>query len=145
MQVIKVTTVSKYSNVGERAEQNLVYTLLGVMRNRDSIPFFNGSDIPEYHMSVKASHFTLASGRLMRSQTLDGQIEEYFERTASSLFAYVSMEDKAYIMDESEFREFLYAFGRLEKDSAKNGGFAKVRFPMENKYIRKWLAEREGF
>ena len=142
METITVKTISTYKNGGERAEQNLAYTLLGEVRSHNALPFDKGSDIPEYHMSVKSSHFTLVSGRLMTATTLEGQINEYMARTASKKFAYVSDENIAYMMTATEFKAFLMAFARFEKDSTKNGGCYKVRFPRETRKVLEWLAQR---
>lgn len=142
MKTITIKTISTYKNGGERAEQNLAYTLLGEVRTHDSVPFDIDSDIPELHMSVKASHFTLVSGKLMTATTREGQIAEYMARTASTCVGYVTEENIAYIMDMAEFEAFLLTFSRFEKESSKNGGCYKVRFPAETAKVRAWLAER---
>ena len=45
-------------------------------------------------------------------------------------------------MNETEFRAFLYTFGKFEQDSTRNGGKYKVRFPRETKAMLAWLAMR---
>ena len=142
MTTIQTTNISTYTNAGARAEQNLIYTICGQIRAHDSVPFDKGSDYPEWHMSIKSSRFTLASGHMMKSTTFSGQIEEYFERTASKVWAYVTEQGTAYIMNETEFRTFLYTFGKFEQDSTRNGGKYKVRFPRETKAMLAWLAMR---
>lgn len=139
MKRIIIEAVSEYTNGGSAKEQNLAYALTGEMRGHDSVPFDKGSDIPEYHMSVKSSHFTLVSGKLMMADSFQGQIDEYFERVASKSWAYVTENNEAYIMDMAEFRSMLMTFARFEKDSGKNGGKSKVRFA-ENKKILAWLS-----
>ena len=142
MTTINTISISTYTNAGERAEQNLIYTICGQIRPHDSVPFDKGSDFPEWHLSIKSARFSLASGRMMNATTFDGQIEEYFERTASKVWAYVTETGIAYIMDETEFRTFLYTFGKFERDSTRNGGQYKVRFPKETKVMLAWLAMR---
>ncbi len=142
MTTIQTTPISTYANAGARAEQNLIYTICGQTRAHDSVPFDKGSDYPEWHMSIKSSRFTLASGHMMKSTTFDGQIEEYFTRTASKIWAYVAENGIAYIMNETEFRAFLVTFGKFERDSERNGGKNKIRFPRETKAIIQWLTER---
>ena len=142
MTTIQTANISTYANAGARAEQNLIYAICGQTRAHDSVPFDKGSDYPEWHLSIKSSRFTLASGNLMKSTTFDGQIEEYFERTASKVWAYVAENGIAYIMNETEFRAFLTTFGKFERDSERNGGKNKIRFPRETKAIMQWLTER---
>ena len=142
MTTIQTKNISTYTNAGARAEQNLIYTICGQIRAHDSVPFDKGSDYPEWHMSIKSSRFTLASGHMMKSTTFSGQIEEYFKRTASKVWAYVTEQGTAYIMNETEFRTFLYTFGKFEQDSTRNGGKYKVRFPRETKAMLAWLAMR---
>lgn len=142
MKEITIERISQYKSNGQRAEQDMAYHMTGEIRTADHVPFDVDSDIPEFHMSVKSSRFTLASGNVMKAQDFNGQLDEYFERTASECVAYVTNGDKAYIMDMIEFRSMLEQFGKFERDSEKNGGKGKVRFPAENKKILGWLAER---
>lgn len=140
MKRIIIEAVSQYANSGSAKEQNLAYALTGKMCKHDNVPFDKGSDIPEFHMSVKSSRFTLVSGKLMSADSFEGQIDEYFARVASSSWAYVTENNEAYIMDMAEFRSMLMMFARFERDSSKNGGKSKVRFPAENKKILAWLS-----
>ena len=75
--------------------------------------------------------------------TKEGIIEEFFDRTASELFAYV-LEDfsTAYVMNKREFSEFCREFSGMSRESSKNGGKAKVQFYKENDRTRMWLASR---
>lgn len=139
MYSIELKSINRqYANRGQHDEQRLAYTLTGKIRTHDHVAFDVDSDIPEFHMSVKSEHFTLVSSKLMHSQDFMGQIAEYFDRVASTCWAYV-VEDVAYIMDKQEFRDMLLAFGKFERESEKNGGGYKVRFPNNNKKIMAWL------
>lgn len=129
-----------YKNEGSHAEQMLAYTLTGEMRTHDSVPFDKGSDIPEFGgISVKSSHATIVSGALMHSDDKIGQITEYFDRVASTQFAYVSKNEIAYIMDAVEFHSFLVEFVSMERESEKNGGKMKMRLRAESKGMIEWL------
>jgi hypothetical protein len=144
MTTITLETIERiYANNGQHAEQVLAYTLTHEIRKHDRLSFDEGSDIPEYHMSVKSSRATLMSGKLCTKDTKEGIIEEFFQRTASEWFAYV-IEDfsLAYVMNKNEFYDFCSEFGRLTTDSSKNGGKKKVQFCQESGRTRMWLASR---
>lgn len=141
MYTIHCTAIERtYKNNGLHCEQMLAYTLTNEMRRHDICPFDKGSDIPEYHMSVKSSGATLASGHLMKATTYMEQIDEYFERTASTSFAYVAKNNVAYVMDAEEFKAFLLAFSIFTRDSAKNGGQYKVRLRSESAKMMAYFA-----
>lgn len=144
MTTITLETIERvYTNNGQHAEQVLAYTLIHEIRKHDRVPFDKGSDIPEYHMSVKSSKASLMSGNYCTKDTKEGIIEEFLNRTASELFAYV-LEDfsTAYVMDKREFSEFCREFSGMSRESSKNGGKAKVQFYKENERTRMWLASR---
>lgn len=95
------------------------------------------------HISIKASAFTLMSGSLCEGRdTFDGIWELYAERVHSNTFVYMTTEFVAYEMNINEFKSFVYEFGRLERESAKNGGCVKIRFAKETKRVLEWLTER---
>lgn len=129
-----------YSNYGMHAEQMLAFTLTNEIRKHDHVAFDKGSDIPEYHMSVKSAKATIASAKLMHTDTKEGQIDEYFQRVASECFAYVTKDGIAYVMDMTEFRNFLETFVTMARESSKNGGGVKMRLCSETKAMLAWLA-----
>lgn len=132
-----------YTNNGQHAEQTLAYTLTHEIRKHDNVPFDKGSDIPEFHMSVKSSKASLMSGNRCESQTKEGIIAEFIAKSASEIFAYVLADfSKAYAMNGEEFAEFCQAFGGLTRESTKNGGRAKVQLYAESKRMREWLEGR---
>lgn len=140
MKTVIIQTIERtYKNNGSHAQQALDFTLTGLIRPHDHCKWNEGSDIPEYNMSVKADRFTLASDLI--GETMEDKISDYFERTASTVFAYVATTGIAYIMNAFEFRHFLLAFCKLERDSSKNGGRMKVRFPHETEKVREWLGQ----
>jgi hypothetical protein len=132
----------QYANFGNHAEQCLAYMLTGEVRSHDHIRYDKGSDIPEYHMSVKSAKFTLMSGNLCESQDFDGIVEEFFQKTASKQFAYVTQDMVAYIMTAEIFREFVVRFCGLERESSRNGGRYKVKMRMESKKVIEFLKTR---
>ena len=125
------------TNWGINCEQSLRYALHGYTTNHDNGRFDKSSDIDT--ISVKSSHFTLVSGGLLESDTLESMINEYFEKVHSDKFAYVSKDMKVYMMDKKEFLIFLLAFTYLENESSKNGGLVKVRARAESKKMIAFL------
>ena len=145
MTTIKIVEIERtYKNFGNHAEQALAYTLTGEMRKHDKVPFNVGSDIPEYHMSVKSSGFSLASANINFGETKAEKIADYFARVASTHVAYVAQDMMAYVMDMVEFAEFLDNFTYLDRESEQNGGGLKVKCYKESKRMLKWLNERVG-
>lgn len=135
--IILKTIERTYKNNGSHAQQVLDYTLTGQMRAHDHCRWDEGSDIPELDMSVKTDRFTLASDLI--GETLTDKVDDYMARTASKVFAYVATTGIAYLMNAIEFKAFMLTFCKLERDSQKNGGRMKVRFPHETAKVREWL------
>ena len=141
MTSITLTTIERtYTNNGQHAEQTLAYALTGEIRAHDNVPFDKGSDIPEYHMSVKSSKASLMSGNRCESQTKEGIIAELIAKSASTCFAYVVADfSVAYVMNGNEFAEFCTEFGSLTRESTKNGGKAKVQLRAESAKTLAWF------
>ena len=111
----------------------------------DSLAYDKGSDLDvgDMHISVKASGFSLMSGRLCEGrEDFDGIWELYAERTHSNTFAYITTDFTCYLMNLDEFKAFIYAFCRLERESSKNGGQIKIKARAESKKMLGWLAEK---
>lgn len=128
-----------YKSNGQHKEQALAYVLTGEIRKADKVPFYMGSDIPEYEMSVKSSKFSLMNGNACICQDFDGIVEEFFNRVKSTKFAYVTNDMVAYVMNIEQFRQFVYMFCGLERESQKNGGRYKVKMRAESKKTIAWL------
>ena len=141
MTIITIKEMNRnYKNNGQHAEQILAYTLTGNIRKHDNLPFDQGSDIPEFHMSVKSSGASLMGARLCTKDTKDGIIDEFVTRSASECFAYVVADfSVAYIMSRTEFKEFATEFGYLTKESTKNGGGSKVALLKQSKRMIQWF------
>lgn len=141
MTVIKSTTIDRiYKNNGQHAQYVADYTLTGQVRKADNIHWACGSDIPELKMSVKSARATLASDLI--GETIADKVNDYFNRTASTVWAYVTKDETIYIMDGIEFRQFIMTFATMQKDSTKNGGRMKVRFPHESHKVIEWLGSK---
>ena len=138
MTTIQSITIERtYKNNGQHSQQTVDFTLTGQLRKADNHKWNIESDIPELNMSVKADRFTLASD--LMGETLDQMVNDYFNRTASTSWAYLTNEGQIYIMNRIEFYMFLMLFCTLERDSTKNGGRVKVRFAHETAKVREWL------
>lgn len=140
MNTKQIVNVSEYSIFGQAAEQSLTFDLTGEMRPHRDGRFWAGSDIPEFNMSVKSDHFTLAAK--LNGDNMAEMIDDFFNRTSSTVFAYVTREMFVYMMNAVEFRAFIETFGVLERESEKNGGGLKVRCKHESKKMLAWLANR---
>lgn len=111
----------------------------------DKVPYYAGSDVNvgNRHISVKSSKFTLMSGSLCEGETtFDGIWNLYERKVHSNEWAYITAEGKAYEMNLSEFKQFVYEFCSVEKESSKNGGKAKIRCRRETKAMLQWLEAR---
>lgn len=111
----------------------------------DALPYDKGSDLDAAgkHISIKASAFTLMSGSLCEGRdTFDGIWDLYAERVHSDTFAYITEDFRVYEMGLDEFKQFVYAFGRTERESEKNGGAMKIRLRKESGKMLSWLSQR---
>ena len=112
----------------------------------DAQPYDKASDLDTAdgkHISIKASAFTLMAGNLCEGiEDFDGIWNLYASRVHSDTFAYVTEDYRVYEMSLAEFKQFVYEFGRTERESAKNGGAVKIRLRKESGKMLKWLADK---
>lgn len=113
--------------------------------HHDSNGYDRASDIEfnGQHISVKAYHFTLMSGTLCEGKTTLAEIwEVYAERVHSNVFAYV-LKETAYMMTLAEFKEFVFKFCEVERESnhsdRKGNGSVKVRAKRCESDMVKWF------
>lgn len=142
MYSIKLAYAEKHEkeNNGYWKERLVACQLGGESDHRkDKTPFYMGSDIESLHMSVKSARFTLASGNINHGETLEEKISDYIDRTVSTCVAYVTNDLIAYIMDMTEFANFMRRFCKLEAESSKNGGAMKVKCGHETQDLLNWL------
>lgn len=140
-----LTNIDNHANAGIAREHNLC-AYLGITRIcHDSTDYRTSSDIylGDRHISVKASGFTLMSGNMCEGQeTFEGIWDVYTRNTHSNEWAYVTVDNIAYFMDENEFSDFVHTFCRVERESEKNGGAMKIRCRKESRKMVAWLEAR---
>ena len=132
-------------NNGDRREW-AVCGYEGIQRvKHDSTAYDKDSDVNvgTRHISIKASKFSLMSGTLCEGKTeFDAIWELYSRKCHSNEWCYMTENFTAYYMSKEEFRQFVYEFCHVEKDSAKNGGHSKIRCAKESKKMLDWLEAR---
>lgn len=115
----------------------------GIVRtSHDRLPYHMGSDLETdtMHCSIKSARFSLMSGSLCNGLTDFESIWELFaSKVKSDVFAYVTQNSEVYLMDKTEFCEFVHNFCGLEKESKKNGGATKIKMRSESKAVLEWL------
>ena len=130
-------------NAGIAAEHDLC-AYKGIVRTtHDHTDYRTSSDIcvGNQHISVKSSGATLMSGNMCEGETtFDGIWNVYKRNTNSNVWAYVTADRRVYEMNMAEFERFLRTFGRVERESEKNGGQMKIRLRKESKKMLGWLA-----
>ena len=140
----KLTILDKTSNHGINAEWAFCKAH-GVDRvKHDNSKYFEDSDLNAdgLHYSIKASGFSLMSGSLCEGLTEFNAIWNlYKSKVHSNRFVYIAKSGTAYIMNIDEFEKFVMTFGRLEYESQKNGGKAKIRCLKESKKMIEWLEQ----
>lgn len=134
----------RHRNAGIAGEWALCRHHMVERTAHDNIAYDKGSDLVTAdgkHISIKTSGFTLMSGSLCEGRdTFDGIWELYESRVRSDTFAYITADFMVYEMTISEFKRFVYEFGRMERESEKNGGAMKIRLRKESGKMLKWLA-----
>ena len=132
-------------NNGDKREFALC-AYYGIIRTRhDREPYDKHSDIElgEINISVKSCGASLISGGLSKGcKTFEGIWRRYYKRTHSNVFAYVTKDFVAYMMDKKEFSKFVHTFGYLDRESSQNGGLIKIKFRNESGKMIAWLEEK---
>ena len=134
-----------HRNAGIAREWALCAHYMVTRTSHDSLAYDKGSDLDANgkHISIKASAFTLMAGCLCEGLTAFDDIWNlYASRVHSDTFAYVTEDYRVYEMSLAEFKQFVYEFGRTERESAKNGGAVKIRLRKESGKMLKWLADK---
>jgi hypothetical protein len=89
----------------------------GLDAAKDANTRFNeGSDVPEFHASVKSSKASLTNMKL--ADSFEASLTAYFEQVASSEFWYVTIADELvtiYKMNATKFEKFLRKFSKLNE------------------------------
>lgn len=145
MQCVQISQNSTSRNNGIRAQRAFAHYCGIEQHAHDAIRYDIGSDIEiaGHGYSVKSSGATLMAGMLCEGrESFESIWELYAERVHSDRFVYVTNAWTAYVMNLSEFSEFVHAFGRCERESSKNGGAVKIRFRKESSKMVAWLKDR---
>lgn len=130
-----VASENRWCNQGETVEPMLKW-VHGLEAKKDpNTAFDKGSDIEEYHTSVKSPKFGLTNESLADNK--EEYIDRYFERTASKNVAYgyiAGDELIVYWMRMDEFREYLNEFSYMSEGRLRGNG-------LSNKMIT-WFEKR---
>ncbi len=128
------------------AVEHGICALYGIERvNHDNGAYHKGSDlcVGNMAMSIKSSRFSLMSATLCGGcEDFDGIWSIYEANTHSNCFVYGAKNGVAYIMTLAEFKQFVYAFCTLARESKQNGGGVKIRCRAETKKMLDWLNMR---
>ena len=136
MDKLALTRVSTARKQADRKEDDFRYAMTGIATNKhDSVEFSKGADVLDY--SIKTSHASLPS--TLKGETIADKLNDMYKRDYANKYVYISDNNDAYIMDKREFTAFVTEFGRLERDSQKNGGGMKVRLLRESSRMLAWL------
>ena len=131
MTTITLATLERqYKNNGQEAERIFRYTMTGEIAKADNLPHNLGTDCLTYQ--VKSARATICRGT---------DLATYLATDKATEFAYVTADfSKAVIMSREEYTEFVSLFGTVTRESAKNGGYEKIRLKAEGREMREWLA-----
>lgn len=136
MEKLALTRVSTARKQADRKEDDFRYAMTGIATHKhDSVEFSKGADVLDY--SIKTSHASLPS--TLKGETIADKLNDMYKRDYANKYVYISDNNDAYIMNKCEFTAFVTEFGRLERDSQKNGGGMKVRLLRESSRMLAWL------
>ena len=136
MEKLALTRVSTARKQADRKEDDFRYAMTGICTHKhDSVEFSKGADVLDY--SIKTSHASLPS--TLKGETIVDKLNDMYKRDYANKYVYISDNNDAYIMNKCEFTAFVTEFGRLERDSQKNGGGMKVRLLRESSRMLAWL------
>ena len=136
MEKLVLARVSTARKQADRKEDDFRYAMTGICTHKhDSVEFSKGADVLDY--SIKTSHASLPS--TLKGETIADKLNDMYKRDYANKYVYISDNNDAYIMDKCEFTAFVTEFGRLERDSQKNGGGMKVRLLRESSRMLAWL------
>lgn len=133
MEKITMSAIARtYKNNGQHAEQVFRFTLTGEILKADNLAHTLGGDCLD--IQVKSARATVCKGT---------DLKAYLDLDGASRYAYVTADfSTAYIMNRSEYEEFVNTFGTVTKESAKNGGAEKIRLGHESSKMIQWFKER---
>ncbi len=121
----------QYKNNGQNAEQWVRFTLTGKTEKADNIAHNLGTDCLNYQ--IKSARATVCKGT---------NLIAYINEEIATEFIYATQNGSAYIMNKTEYIEFVTEFGTVTRESGKNGGTEKIRLKSESVALLAYLAER---
>lgn len=120
-----------YKNNGQHLEQVFRYYFTGKIEKADNIAHDKGTDFGNY--SIKSARATVCKGT---------DITAYLDTDKATEFVYITKTLTAYIMNRTEYIEFVNLFGTVTCESAKNGGHIKIRLGHETAKLLEWFTKQ---
>jgi hypothetical protein len=147
--MVKVVNGVKYvevykNNAGKNWEISLDHHIGGNRTKGDNVSCADGADLTwnGLEISVKSARFTLMSGSLSKDcNGFDEIFQRYTEIDKSNCVVYMTKAGDGYMMTHEEFKEFVYRFCGLERESERNGRYWKIKARSESKALLEWLGE----
>lgn len=124
----------EYANNGQHTEQAVRFTLTNEIAKADNVPFYVSGDCLGYQ--VKSARATVCKGATL------ADLDEHIKRDRATRYIYATKGETAYIMSPTEYREFADKFGRITRESTKNGGAVKRRLGYETPAMLAYLENR---
>ena len=132
MKKMTLTPIERtYTNNGQHLQQTFDFNLTGRMNKADNIPHDKGCDV--LHYSIKSARATVCKGT---------DINAYLDTDKATEFVYIAKDLTAYIMNRTEYIDFVKTFGTVTCESAKNGGHLKTRLGHETTKMLEWFATK---
>lgn len=116
----------KFANIGHDAQNVASLTLTGVAMLPDNKPFSAGGDIG--NIQIKGYRATVCKG---------DDLEAHLALDGATTYGYVTSDLKTlYLMSRDEYRQFVNALSRVEKNSK---GELTIRLKHESEEFKMWL------
>ena len=132
MKKMTLTPIERtYTNNGQHLEQTFRFNITGNIEKADKIAHDKGTDL--LHYSSKSARATVCKGT---------DINAYLDTDKATEFVYITKTLTAYIMNRTEYIEFVTLFGTTTCESAKNGGHLKTRLGHETTKMLEWFATK---
>lgn len=121
----------QYKNNGQHMEQWTRFSITGEVCKADNLAHNRGTDCLGYQ--IKSARATVCKGT---------DLVAYLATDCATEYIYATADGIAYIMNKTEYVEFVGVFGTVTRESESNGGAEKIRLKSESKALLCWLAER---
>ena len=132
MKKMTLTPIERtYTNNGQHLEQLFRFNITGNIEKADNLAHDKGTDL--LHYSIKSARATVCKGT---------DINAYLDTDKATEFVYITKNLTAYIMNRTEYINFVNTFGTTTCESAKNGGHLKIRLGHETTKMLEWFATK---